>query len=179
MRRESISVRLQHHLINGAMFTCLGLMAGCIATPPTLVVPVSPASPEPLPLDPTPVVRHGRYALVELVPQNGQGDLMQQIVDITFPAAVIQSVTDAIRYLLLHSGYRMSEDCEAAHTFDELALPAAHAHVGPLTLHNALQVLIGPGWQLHEDDASRMLCFTRRDSAQPADDAIRSDGAQQ
>lgn len=174
MRRESSSVCFQHRLTY-AVFACLGLVAGCAATSPTVVAPASPSSPEPLPSDDTLVVRQGRYRLVELIPERGQGDLMQQVVDITFPAAVIHSVTDALRYLLLHSGYRMSEDCEAAHAFDELAFPATQAHLGPLTLRNALQVLVGPGWQLVEDYASRTVCFARRDSAQLATGAVRSD----
>ncbi|GFE79171.1 hypothetical protein GCM10011487_11710 [Steroidobacter agaridevorans] len=103
---------------------------------------------------------------------------MQQIMDITFPAAVIHSVTDALRYLLLHSGYRMSEDCEAAHAFDGLAFPATHAYLGPLTLRNALQVLVGPGWQLDEDNASRTVCFARRDAAQPAAGTVRGDATE-
>lgn len=173
MRREPSSVYVQLNLIC-AVFACLGLMAGCTATSPTVAAPATTTSQESMPSDRALVVRQGRYTLVELTPESAQDDLMQQVVDITFPAAAIHSVADALRYLLLHSGYRMSEDCEAAHAFDDLPLPAAHAHLGPLTLRNGLQVLVGPGWQLQGDDASRTVCFARGDLMQPTNENIQS-----
>ena len=149
------------------VFVCLGLMAACTTTAPIVVGSGTTAPGAPMPADPALVVRQGRYTLVEMTPERAQGDLMQQVVDITFPAAMIHSVADAVRYLLLRSGYRLGENCEAAHTFGELPLPAAHAHLGPLTLRDALQVIVGPGWQLQSDDVSRTTCFARSNSIHP------------
>lgn len=180
MRSEPTSACIQFHGLYG-VFVCLGLMAACTTTSPTVVVPDTATPLAPMASDRALVVRQGRYTLVELTPETAQSDLMQQVVDITFPTVVIHSVTDALRYLLLRSGYRLSEDCEAARTFDALPLPAAHAHLGPLTLRDALQVIVGPEWQLQSDGASRTACFARSDFIQPTDkqhaDAIH--GAQQ
>ena len=150
-----------------AVLASLGLMAGCTTTTPTPVVPAA-ADATQLPLDRTLVARHGRYTLVELTPESAQNDLMEQFVDITFPATVVHSVADALRYLLLRSEYQLSDGCDAAHAFDAWPLPTAHQHLGPLTLRTALQILVGPRWQLRRDDASRTVCFSRDDSTQPA-----------
>jgi hypothetical protein len=40
-----------------------------------------------------------------------------------------------------------------------LPLPAAHLHLGPMTLRDALLTLAGPAWELHADDRARQICF--------------------
>jgi type IV pili sensor histidine kinase/response regulator len=42
-----------------------------------------------------------------------------------------------------------------------LPLPAAHLHLGPMTLRDALLTLAGPAWELHADDRARQICFER------------------
>jgi type IV pili sensor histidine kinase/response regulator len=42
-----------------------------------------------------------------------------------------------------------------------LPLPAAHRHLGPMTLRDALLTLAGPAWELHADDRARQICFER------------------
>jgi type IV pili sensor histidine kinase/response regulator len=107
-----------------------------------------------------PVVRHSRYTLVELRPSDDQLDLMRQVIDITIPAAAHATVGDALRYVLQRSGYRL---CDArADTTAELyalPLPAAHEHLGPVTLRDALQVLAGSRWNLEIDESTRQVCF--------------------
>ncbi|MEL7844931.1 integrating conjugative element protein pill, pfgi-1, partial [Pseudomonas aeruginosa] len=52
---------------------------------------------------------------------------------------------------LKRSGYGL---CETAHAVIELyalPLPAAHLHLGPMTLRHALLTLAGPSWELHAD----------------------------
>lgn len=114
---------------------------------------------------PVPILRYGRYRLVELVPGPAQQDLMQQIVDITVPATTSATVGDALRYLLLQTGYQLCDAQDAAADLNTLPLPAAHIHLGPLTLRDALQVLTGPAWQLQIDESTRRLCFIRADSS--------------
>jgi type IV pili sensor histidine kinase/response regulator len=97
--------------------------------------------------------------LVELIPERSQQDLMQQIVDITLPPTVNATLGEALRYLLLKSGYQLCDHPDAAQVFDALPLPAAHIHLGPLTLHEALQVLVGPAWSLRVDNSTRRVCF--------------------
>jgi type IV pili sensor histidine kinase/response regulator len=106
-----------------------------------------------------PVLRYGRYTLVELIPEHSQQDLMQQIVDITLPPTLNATVGEALRYLLLRTGYQLCDHLDANQALDALPLPAAHIHLGPLTLYEALRVLVGPAWSLTINESTRRVCF--------------------
>jgi conjugative transfer region protein (TIGR03748 family) len=105
-----------------------------------------------------PVTRHGRYTLAELVPEPAQRDLLQQVVEVTIAAAFNATVGDAIRHVLLSSGYQLCDTADAAPLY-ALPLPAAHMHLGPLMLRDALLTLAGPAWKLSVDDQARQVCF--------------------
>lgn len=150
------------------------LTTGCVTPaksrvlPATATVNAAVESPSAITTDTeppsAPVVRYDRYTLVELVAEPAQRDLMQQIVDITVPPTLDATVGDALHYVLLRSGYRLCTNAEAT-TLYTLPLPAAHLHLGPLTLRDALLTLAGPAWDLFVDDAFRQVCFER---GQPA-----------
>ncbi|WP_093633431.1 PFGI-1 class ICE element type IV pilus protein PilL2 [Paraburkholderia aspalathi] len=109
---------------------------------------------------PIPVVRYGRYALVELGADAAQRYLMQQVIDIALPGTTNATVGDAVRYLLLRSGYQpCAGDGEAGRLY-ALPLPAADLHLGPMTLHDALRTLAGSAWHVQVDEANRGVCFT-------------------
>ncbi|WP_431819415.1 PilL N-terminal domain-containing protein [Burkholderia sp. F1] len=116
-----------------------------------------------------PVVRYGRYTLVELRPEPSQRDLSQQVVDVTMPAHPSATVGDGMRHLLQRTGYSLCHIDEAAALY-ALPLPAAHLQLGPLTLRDALQTLAGPAWRLVLDQGSRQVCFTRE--SEPTEPAI-------
>ena len=111
-----------------------------------------------------PVFRYGRYTLVELVPQSAQRDLMQQVVEVAIPSTLDANVGDAMRHVLLRSGYRLCDSAKAM-TLYALPLPAAHLRLGPLVLRDALLTLAGPAWDLSVDDVARQVCFQRRAAA--------------
>lgn len=146
------------------LLAAITLGAGCA----TLSVPPAPAVAKPLPVTaslppkPIPIVRYGRYTSVDLKTDTAQEDLLQQIVNISIPGTMSATVGDALRYLLLRSGYQLCEGRDAVGTLYGLPLPAAHLHLGPLFLHDALQTLAGPAWELQVDDLLRQVCFTRR-----------------
>lgn len=106
------------------------------------------------------VIRYGRYTLVEISPEAGQRELLDQIVDVTVPANLSSSVGDALRYVLLRSGYRLCEDRSTHSPLDALPLPVAHTHLGPMRLRDALTVLVGPARDIHVDEATREICFS-------------------
>nr|WP_249452144.1 PilL N-terminal domain-containing protein [Xanthomonas arboricola] len=108
----------------------------------------------------TPVVRYGRYTLVELVPDAVQRDLLLQVVDIAMPDTLHTTVGDALNYVLLRSGYGLcgKADVQALHV---MPLPAAHYRLGPLVLRDVLLTLAGPAWDLQVDDGARQVCFVR------------------
>ncbi|WWL67630.1 PilL N-terminal domain-containing protein [Burkholderia pseudomallei] len=134
------------------------------ATPPS--IPMATRDPASSPA--VPVVRYGRYTLIELTPDDGQSDLMQQVIDLTVPSAANSTVGDALHYVLRRSGYRLCDErADTTAVLYALPLPAAHEHLGPITLRDALQLLVGPRWTLHVDDETREVCF----APQPDDHA--------
>lgn len=106
-----------------------------------------------------PVVRYGRYTLVELVPTAAQQDLLLQVIDVTIPSTHQATVGDALRHVLLRSGYRPCASADVS-ALSALPLPAAHYRLGPVPLRDALLMLAGPGWELQVDDRTRQVCFT-------------------
>ncbi|HEV2682715.1 MAG TPA: PilL N-terminal domain-containing protein [Rhodanobacter sp.] len=141
----------------------MALSSGC-ATSAALSPPANASTTVALaPADaatPIPVVRYGRYALVELGADAAQRDLMQQVIDIAVPGTANATVGDAVRYLLLRSGYQpCAGDGEAGRLY-ALPLPAADLHLGPMTLHDALLTLAGSAWHVQVDEAIRGVCFT-------------------
>lgn len=139
-----------------------GLLSGCTTTPATPDHIEAPPDEIASVLDQglIPVARYGRYTLIELVPQLAQRDLLQQAVEITIPPTLDATVGDAMRHVLLRSGYRLCDGTEAAALY-ALPLPAAHLHLGPLLLRDALLILAGPAWALSVDDRTREVCFNR------------------
>jgi conjugative transfer region protein (TIGR03748 family) len=138
--------------------TTIPLAAGCASTPRTEVQGSAPVRASEIPAI-TPIIRYGRYTLVELRPDASQEDLLSQVIDITLPASANASVGEALRYLLLRSGYQLCAPSDAMLTLSAFPLPAAHLHLGPLTLRGALQVLVGRAWTLQVNESTRTVCF--------------------
>jgi conjugative transfer region protein (TIGR03748 family) len=116
------------------------------------------------PVDPPTIsaVRSGRYTFVEIVPDQAQRDLMHQVIEVEAPHGLQTSVADMLRYVLLRSGYGVCES-EPLARFEALPLPAAHLHLGPLILRDALEILAGPAWELTVDETTRQVCFAQID----------------
>ncbi|MFV3091282.1 PilL N-terminal domain-containing protein [Ectopseudomonas khazarica] len=144
------------------------LVAGCATPPAPSPVPAEVTVPAPGP-EYVPVVRYGRYTLVELTPTAAQQDLLVQVVDVSIPSTLHASVGDALRHVLQRSGYQL---CSRGDTdaLGSLPLPAAHYHLGPLQLRDALLTLAGPARTLHVDHATRSVCFSQP-HATPAESA--------
>lgn len=142
-----------------ALLSGVLMLAGCATSNPPADRSANPSAHESQ-TEPTSVVRYGRYRLVELTPSPAQQDLMEQIVDVAIPTEASATVGGALRYVLLRSGYRLCDEPAVANRLEALPLPAAHVQLGPLALRRALEVLVGPAWQLIVDDAARRVCFT-------------------
>jgi conjugative transfer region protein (TIGR03748 family) len=142
------------------------LLSGCAtsAAPPTSALQTTRPrcaprfrSPRQLPLSPaasadlTPVVRYGRYTLSNWCPEPAQRDLMRQVVEVVIPPSLDTNVGDALRHVLRRSGYRLCDTADSAALY-ALPLPAAHLHLGPLMLRDALLTLAGPAWDVSIDD---------------------------
>ena len=158
----------------GAGLLAAALASGCATTTtplaPDAIEEVSTA-PEPEAPEFIPVVRYGRYTLVELAPSAAQRDLLLQTIDVSMPEDARATVGDGLRHVLKRSGYQL---CETAHAVTELyalPLPAAHLHLGPMTLRDALLTLAGPAWELHADERARQICFERPGGSATAEHA--------
>lgn len=133
------------------------LAAGCAAPPPPLPVPDEVVVPAP---EYIPVIRYGRYTLVELTPTAAQQDLLLQVVDVSIPDTLHANVADALRHVLQRSGYLLCNGPETD-ALNDLPLPVAHYQLGPLQLRDALLTLAGPARTLHVDHAMRRVCFSQ------------------
>ncbi|GHU38545.1 secreted protein [Betaproteobacteria bacterium] len=154
------AIRPTRSLVNGLLIAAV-LTSACATTVARDTGPAPrelPSRAMPAPPDIVPVTRQGRYTLLELTPEPAQRHLMRQIVEVSIPPTLDTNVGDALRHVLLHSGYRLCDTPEAA-TLYAFPLPASHWRLGPMTLRNALLMLAGPAWELSVDEASRQVCF--------------------
>ncbi|ECM2104790.1 hypothetical protein NL96_15725 [Salmonella enterica subsp. enterica serovar Muenchen] len=111
------------------------------------------------------VTRSGRYTLVSVKSADAQREPLNQLIDITMPGQLVNSVGDGFRYLLFQSGYSLCGRYGA--DFAELLkrpLPAVQRKIGPMRLSEALQVVAGPAWRMSVDEANREVCFVLRDA---------------
>jgi len=84
-----------------------------------------------------------------------------QTIDVSMPEDARATVGDGVRHVLKRSGYSLCQNAHAVIELYALPLPAAHLHLGPMTLRDALLTLAGPAWELHADDRARQICFER------------------
>ena len=158
----------------GAGLLAAALASGCATTTtplaPDAIEEVSTA-PEPEAPEFIPVVRYGRYTLVELAPTAAQRDLLLQTIDVSMPEDARATVGDGLRHVLKRSGYQLCETPSAVTELYALPLPAAHRHLGPMTLRDALLTLAGPAWELHADERARQICFERPGGSATAEHA--------
>ena len=105
----------------------------------------------------------GRYSLIAAVPTEAQADLLATTLTIRFPVR-IQTLGEAVRYLLQRSGYRLAKvesiEPDTLALF-ALPLPAVHRSLGPMTLRDALNTLAGPAFNLVQDPVHRLVTFER------------------
>ncbi|MFW0887940.1 UNVERIFIED_CONTAM: PilL N-terminal domain-containing protein [Pseudomonas sp. JL1] len=115
-----------------------------------------------------PVQRYDRYTLVELTPEAAKQNLLLQIIDVDLPSTWSLSVGDALRYVLLRSGYQLCDSTPENNALFALPLPAAHLKLGPMVLRDVLQMLAGPAWLLQTDERLRRVCFLPSAGSAPA-----------
>lgn len=170
------------HLSGSCLLIAAALISGCSTTSaPTETPMLEEVSYVPAPEQPEylPVVRYGRYTLVELAPLAVQRDLMLQIVDVSIPEDARASVGDGLRHVLKRSGFQLCQIGSVTTELYALPLPLAHLRLGPTTLRDALLTLVGSAWDLQIDDVARQICFVRSNSSEikqePASDIPASE----
>ena len=106
-------------------------------------------------------VQVGRYSVLRALPTAAQADLLSTTITVRFPER-IQTVGEAVRYLLQRSGYRLADDHVANFVTADLLglpLPAVHRNLGPIMLRQALETLVGPVFRLVQDPVHRLISF--------------------
>lgn len=108
-------------------------------------------------------IQVGRYSLYAATPTKAQRDLLAVTTTVRFPEG-IQTVGEAVRYLLERSGYRLAQTesiVPDAMVLFALPLPAVHQQLGPMTLRDALETLAGPAFNLVQDPVHRLITYER------------------
>lgn len=106
-------------------------------------------------------VQVGRYSTLLAQPTAAQADLLSTTITVRFPER-IQTLGEAVRYLLQRSGYRLADDHVANSVTADLlglTLPAVHRILGPIMLRQALETLVGPVFRLVQDPMHRLISF--------------------
>nr|WP_241667631.1 PilL N-terminal domain-containing protein [Pseudomonas caspiana] len=150
------------------------MLSGCNNSSVQPTQPAAPTASQPEEKH-IPVQRYGRYTLVELAPESAQRNLLLQVVDIDLPSAWSVTVGDALRYVLLRSGYRLCDSTSQIEALFNLPLPAAHMSLGPIVLRDALQTLAGPAWALQTNERLRQICFVPADKHSPIKTSASTD----
>ena len=142
-------------IVSTTLFQCfaLSLLAGCATQAgkkPNTELNAA-AWPEQSPeigatFKPVAVVQTGRYSFVPAIPTLPQREPLQVLINVTIPND-LQTVGDTLHYLLRRSGYSVESppilNPHAARLFLN-PLPDVQRRLGPMTLHDALTVLVTP-----------------------------------
>lgn len=105
----------------------------------------------------------GRYTTAEAVPQPNLADPLALVAQITFPREQVSTVGEAIDYTLLRTGYALVDAqalTQEARRFLGLPLPEAQRTLGPYSVQDMLNVLVGKAWAWHTDHVTRRLWLT-------------------
>lgn len=104
----------------------------------------------------------GRYTTTIGGPTEADANSMAVIATVHFPRQVVRSVGDAVRYVLIRTGYQLAEeaalDARVKAVF-ALSLPDNQRVLGPYRVDTMLRVLMGSAYTLAADPASRTVTY--------------------
>lgn len=109
------------------------------------------------------VLRTGRYQLVTTQGTIGQRQLLEQAVRLNISPFDQATVGQAVQRVLLNTGFNLCQNQSVGvRQLLGNALPEIHHNMGPMTLRQALTMLIGDAWVLDADQQRRVVCFKPR-----------------
>jgi len=115
-------------------------------------------------------IQTDRYTQVSLSPSAEQKDPLKAVVKTHFPAGSIETVGEALDYLLARSGYQLAHpnhrDPKVQALFS-LPLPSVHRDIGPVRLDTALSMLAGSGYAVVFDRVNRLVSIDLRPQPSP------------
>lgn len=107
-------------------------------------------------------LRVGRYTTVVGAPPDAQSNPLDAVVVLSFPRNQVKSVKDAVSYLLIRTGYRLTDPDQLGPEVKEilsLPLPEVHRKIGPYSVRSALSVLLGTPFTLSTDPVRRQVAY--------------------
>jgi conjugative transfer region protein (TIGR03748 family) len=107
------------------------------------------------------VTQISRYLTVTNKPKFSQTNLLSQLVQVRFTQN-IQTIGDAMNYLLRFSGYSLISDTQRNSALKIILtkhLPIIDREMGPMTLSDGLTTLSGPAFELIHDPVNRTVDF--------------------
>lgn len=117
-----------------------------------------------------------RYTAISLQPSAADLDPTRIVVQVNFPRMNTKSVGDAIRYLLVRTGYDLVAESQLHPQVVALLakrLPDSQRALGPFQVKTMLQILVGPAFELTTDHTTRLVSFV------PAPSVMGANGAAQ
>lgn len=112
----------------------------------------------------------GRYTTAEAQPQPHLNEPLALVAQLTFPREQVTTVGEAIEYTLLRTGYALVDSqslTSDARRFLGLPLPEAQRTLGPFSVQDVLNVLVGTAWRWHTDHITRRVWFTLANAPKP------------
>jgi conjugative transfer region protein (TIGR03748 family) len=110
------------------------------------------------------VIQTARYITTKVQPKPEQVDLLSSIIQVHFLSEV-KTVGDAIHSLLQYSGYSLVETKQQSRDLQNTLkkqLPLIDRDLGPISLREGLELLIGPAFDLVVDPLNRTINFQLR-----------------
>ena len=149
------------------------LLVGCAtaSSPPTPATIAPVAAPRPARVTehvPAPKVRLAsevqvaRYTTLPSLPSEADAEPLAVVVKVHFPRATVSTVGDAVRHLLLRTGYRLADADrldERVRSLMALGLPDNQRTLGPYRVDAMLGALAGRSFRLVSDPASRVITY--------------------
>ncbi|WP_198972028.1 PFGI-1 class ICE element type IV pilus protein PilL2 [Xylophilus sp. ASV27] len=108
-------------------------------------------------------IQLGRYTTADALPQQSLSEPLELVAHITFPREQVSTIGEAIAYTLLRTGYALPEPkglAPDAQRFLALPLPEAQRTLGPFSVQDILNVLVGKAWVWQVDPVTRNVWFT-------------------
>lgn len=103
--------------------------------------------------------RVGRYTIVKIAPTASEVEPLSAIKALRFPEH-IQDVYSAIVHLMQQTGYTLKLNEDTRQLLTDLKLPQAHRELSPLSIIDALHILLGDVWEIRVDHKFREISVT-------------------
>lgn len=151
----------------GQSFIALCLAAGnALADAPATAVHAQPAPSVAGAMPPGPAFADetlvNRYTALSLLPSPADLDPTKVVAQVSFPRINTKTVGEAIRYLLVRTGYELVDAAQLHPQVTALfakRLPDSQRSLGPYQVDTMLGILIGPAFVVATDHANRVISF--------------------